>query len=97
MPNSRYNRGRAAEYKVKAALLSDEPNSWIVRAAGSKGEADLVVIDNGTCLLVQVKSGKTKIGRTELSAFRRLVKRLNVQGAVAHVRPREEIDWIWIN
>jgi Holliday junction resolvase len=50
---ARYHLGRRGEWKVKRMLQRD--GYYVVRAAGSKGVADLVAIKNGQAFLVQVK------------------------------------------
>lgn len=46
------------ERKIRMSL---EKNGWIViRAGASLGEADLIAIRNGKCLLFQIKSTKKK-------------------------------------
>jgi len=51
-------RGYRAERTIRLLL---EENGWkVVRAGGSLGEADLVCIRGGGCILLQVKSTKKK-------------------------------------
>lgn len=51
-------KGYRAERKIK---LLFEKNGWIVvRAGASLGEADLICMKNGTCLMLQIKSSKKK-------------------------------------
>jgi len=50
---SNYSRGRAAEYRAKVAL--ERAGYCVVRAAGSKGPADLVAFDNVSIRLISVK------------------------------------------
>lgn len=61
MPNTKYTKGRRAEWKVRDELLKD---GWdvVIRAAGSKGPADLVGLSvaTGAYIPVQVKTGPTK-------------------------------------
>jgi Holliday junction resolvase len=48
-----YTAGRAFEYQVRDDLEAD--GYQVIRAAGSKGAADLIAIKPGQILLVQVK------------------------------------------
>lgn len=48
-----YRLGVALEYRVKAILETD--GYWVIRAASSKGIADLVALKTGQTLLVQCK------------------------------------------
>jgi len=51
-------KGYRVERKVRLLL---EKNGWkIVRAGASLGEADLICIKNGKCMLLQIKSTKKK-------------------------------------
>ncbi|RLI97733.1 MAG: hypothetical protein DRP00_03610 [Candidatus Aenigmatarchaeota archaeon] len=49
-------------YRVERKIRSIFENfGWkVIRAGGSLGEADLVCLKKGECILVQVKSSKTK-------------------------------------
>jgi hypothetical protein len=51
---------KAKGYKVERKIrLEFEKRGWlVVRAGASLGEADLICLKNGKCLLVQVKSTK---------------------------------------
>jgi len=50
---SNYRRGRAGEYRAKAAL--ERAGFCVIRAAGSKGPADLVAFDGVSIRLISVK------------------------------------------
>jgi Holliday junction resolvase len=50
---TRYHLGRRGEWKVKQMLQKE--GYYVVRAAASKGVADLVAIKNGQAFFVQVK------------------------------------------
>lgn len=55
---SQKRKGYRVERKIRLLL---EGNGWkVVRAGGSLGEADLVCIRKGKCMLLQVKSTKSK-------------------------------------
>jgi Holliday junction resolvase len=52
-------RGYRVERKVRQIF---ESNGWkVIRAGASLGEADLVCLKRGKCILIQVKSTKKKI------------------------------------
>jgi Holliday junction resolvase len=52
-------KGYRVERKVRLLL---EKNGWkVVRAGASLGEADLICIKNGKCMLLQIKSTKKKM------------------------------------
>jgi Holliday junction resolvase len=68
MTNKKYNAGRKFEYRTKYYL--EDKGFFVVRSAGSKGEADLVAIrPYGLCsevLLVQCKYGLGHISNAEI-------------------------------
>jgi hypothetical protein len=52
-------KGYRVERKIRILL---ENNGWkIVRAGASLGEADLVCLKDGKCILLQIKSTKKKV------------------------------------
>jgi hypothetical protein len=52
-------KGYRVERKIRILL---ESNGWkIVRAGASLGEADLVCLKDGRCILLQIKSTKKKV------------------------------------
>lgn len=52
-------KGYMVERKIRKIF---ESKGWrVVRAGGSLGEADLICIKNGKCILLQVKSSKSKL------------------------------------
>lgn len=52
-------KGYIIERKIRKIF---EDNGWrVVRAGGSLGEADLVCIKNGKCILLQVKSSRNRL------------------------------------
>lgn len=70
---SNYNRGRELEYRVKDFLTDN--GYWCIRAASSKGIADLVAMKAGETLMVSCKT-KTLPGpaeRVELVRVARMV------------------------
>jgi Holliday junction resolvase len=74
--NKRYIAGRRAEYEARDLLISE---GWpvVVRAAGSKGPADLVAVNVGAAgsprvLFVSVKKGAGRATKAEREALRML-------------------------
>jgi len=55
MTNKNYEAGRAAENYIKGRLRE---RGVVVRAAGSKGDIDLVFFHGGHAWAIQVKGGK---------------------------------------
>lgn len=52
-------KGYRVERKIR---LLFEKNKWkVVRAGASLGEADLICIKNGKCILLQIKSTRKKV------------------------------------
>ena len=65
MPNSRYDRGRAYEYKVMRKLR--EEGFYAIRSAGSHGYFDIIgikppqsTVEKGQIRVIQCKTGKSK-------------------------------------
>jgi len=52
--SSNYRRGRRLEYLARTALVAE--GYTVVRAAGSKGPADLVAMNANQVRLIQIKS-----------------------------------------
>jgi len=70
LPNPNYERGRAAEYRVRRQLESE---GWLcVRAAGSKGPVDIVAFRDGRVRCIQVKTGTATVSPAERDALLRL-------------------------
>jgi len=78
-PVTAYERGRRAEYRVRYVLQSQ--GYLVVRSAGSKTPVDLVAINPSTreILLIQVKSGRSKLTPEEREALRGLAGNYTVK------------------
>jgi Holliday junction resolvase len=77
---TQYTRGANFERKVKKYL--EDLDYYVVRSAGSKGQADLVAIKRGETLLIQCKiSGN--ISPIEYKKFLNLGKTLGVSTILA--------------
>jgi hypothetical protein len=86
-----YDRGRAHEYRTRDLLLAD--GYEVVRAAGSKGPADLMAFKPGQTLAVNVK--RDRLSATEWDAFYRLCLRLGWVPLLALPGPRGTPVQLW--
>jgi len=68
-----YFAGRRAEYR--SIELLEKAGFICIRAAGSKGPADVVAIGNGPPLLVQVKRGKRGLSPLEREKLTEIARR----------------------
>ncbi len=85
MPNRSYEKGRRAEYRVKAYL--ENLGYWVTRSAGSHG-VDLVAIRKGwVTLLVSVKAGKARETLKEREALKEVRERTGAVVRLARVDP----------
>jgi len=88
---TQYTRGRAFEYRCKRAL--EEQGFWVMRAAQSKGIADLVAVQNGYAVLVQCKLGKGGMPPGEWNQFVSACRILHVPPVIALGVPRQPVKW----
>ena len=86
MPNRRYNKGRAKEYRAMEILRKDGFHA--IRSAGSHGAVDVIAAKSGKILLIQVKSGKARIKKDELKELVKWAEAFNGEGQVWHFRGR---------
>jgi len=70
-----YFAGRRAEYR--SIELLDKAGFICVRAAGSKGPADIVAIGKGPPVLVQVKRGKRGVSTAEREKLTEIARSYN--------------------
>jgi Holliday junction resolvase len=64
MSNKKYEKGRRFEYEIATYLR--RRGYFVVRAAGSKGPADLVGVKKGNIpVLIQCKAQTAKVGKDE--------------------------------
>lgn len=82
-------RGASFERQVKADL--EGHGYFVARAAGSRGCADLLAVDNGVALLVQAKIGGA--GRMPPAEWNELRETAEHHGAIAVIahRPRRGV------
>lgn len=88
---SNYDRGRALEYRARDALRSD--GYLVVRAAGSKGPADLLAFKPGQTLAVNCKLAA--LPAAEWDAFWHLCCELGWTPLLATPGPRGRPLLLW--
>lgn len=78
-----YEKGRRAEWRVRSVL--EEDGYVVVRSAASKGPIDLVAIhpEKREILLIQVKSGRSRLSREERERLASLAGTYTVKPIVA--------------
>lgn len=89
--SSKYRRGRDFEYRTKKKL--EDAGFLVVRAAGSKGPADLVAFKEGELLFVQCKIGDWH----EVKAWNELIELAESVGAkpiFAQGKNRKTMFWV---
>ena len=69
---TRYTRGRDFEHRISRRL--EQAGYAVIRAASSKGAADLVAIGHGHTLLVQCKLAGSSLPPAEWNALYRLAR-----------------------
>jgi Holliday junction resolvase len=90
MAGTRYERGRAKEYRAMELLKRE---GWIVsRSAASHGAVDVFAAKGGRILLVQVKSGKARVKREEMEELVRWGKESNGDAEVWHFKGRGHLE-----
>ncbi len=89
MVTTPYTRGRAKEYKVMEILRKD---GWFCsRSAMSHGPVDIFAGKDGKTLLIQVKSGKTRIKRREKEELISWAKAFGAEAEIWYIRKRGKI------
>lgn len=85
-----YYRGRAKEYKVMSILRSE---GWVCsRSAMSHGPVDVFAAKGGEILVIQVKSGKARIGREESVIFVQWAKAFGAVGELWQFKGRKGLE-----
>ena len=84
-----YRNGRAYEYLIRDALEADGYSC--IRAAGSKGKADLVCLKLGEVLLVQVKRTNPQLSPTDRADLLELARITGGRAIVAHKPSRKPV------
>jgi len=84
MASTRYERGRAKEYRAMS-ILRDA--GWLVsRSAASHGAVDVFAAKDGRILFVQVKSGRARLKKEELQELLEWGKQANGDAEVWHFK-----------
>lgn len=90
MVGTRYERGRAKEYRAMQLLKAE---GWVVsRSAASHGAVDVFAARGGRLLLVQVKSGKARVKKEEMEELVRWGKESNGDAEVWHFKGRGHLE-----
>lgn len=87
-----YRRGEAVAYKCRDRLL--DAGWWVIKAAGSKGVADLVALKYGTApVLIQVKNKPGPLPPNERAELFQVALSLGATPIHAHPAGRGVICW----
>jgi Holliday junction resolvase len=86
MPNARYRRGRAYEYRT--VKLLEHVGYTACRTAGSHGCYDVMAINHTHIRLIQVKCGDNGASPAEREAFKLLPAPPNATKELWHFRKR---------
>lgn len=87
---NRYARGREREYRTMNILKHE---GWLVaRSAASHGAVDVFAAKEGKLLLVQVKSGKSRVKKEELEKLVNWGKNSNGDAEVWHFRGGRKME-----
>lgn len=90
MPSTRYQIGRAKEYRAMAILKKE---GWKVsRSAASHGAVDVFAARGGKMLLVQVKSGRARVKKEELEELIDWGRNSNGDAEVWYFKKRGELE-----
>ena len=85
-----YQRGRSKEYKVMSILRSE---GWVCsRSAMSHGPVDVFAAKDGIVLVIQVKSGKSRMGRKESNIFVQWAEAFGAVGEVWQFKGRRGVE-----
>jgi Holliday junction resolvase len=84
-----YTRGRNREYQTMNALRRD---GWVCsRSAMSHGPVDVFAAKSGKILLVQVKSGSSRMKESELQLFVAWAEHFNASAEVWYYKKRGKL------
>ena len=90
MVGTRYERGRAKEYRTMAILKKD--GFKVSRSAASHGAVDVFAAKDGRMLLIQVKSGRARVKKEELEELIDWGKNSGGDAEVWHFKGRGEVE-----
>jgi Holliday junction resolvase len=88
-----YKLGRSLEYAVASAFR--KVGYWTIRAAQSRGEADIVAIRKGEVMLIQCKRGGS-ISSDEWNCLYLLALNLGANAIVADRRTGRGINYVLV-
>ena len=86
-----YTTGRSLEYKVRDNLEAD--GYACIRAAGSKGQADIIALKPGEVLLVQVKARNPQLTPADRKTLLELARITGAVPIVAWKPTRKPIEY----
>jgi Holliday junction resolvase len=85
-----YTKGRSREYQAMHKLRSD---GWVCsRSAMSHGPIDVFAAKDGNILLIQVKSGSSRIKKIELQKFRVWAEHFNASAEIWYYKKRGKLQ-----
>jgi len=87
---TRYERGRAKEYRTMAILKKD--GFKVSRSAASHGAVDVFAAKGGRMLLIQVKSGRARVKKEELEELIDWGRNSNGDAEVWHFKGRGVVE-----
>ena len=90
MVGTRYERGRAKEYRTMAILKKD--GFKVSRSAASHGAVDVFAAKDGRLLLIQVKSGRARVKKEELEELVDWGRSSNGDAEVWHFKGRGKVE-----
>ncbi len=85
-----YTRGRSREYQVMHRLRRE---GWVCsRSAMSHGPVDVFAARAGSILLIQVKSGSSRMKKLELEIFKRWAEEFDARAEVWSYKKRGKLE-----
>ena len=90
MVMSRYEKGRAREYR--AMIILRDQGWYVARSAASHGPVDLFAAKKGRILLIQVKSGSARVRRGDLEQLIEWGRNFDCDVEVWHFKGRGVIQ-----
>jgi len=87
MVSTAYTRGRSREYKVLQTLRKE---GWLCsRSAASHGPVDVFAGRNGQTLLIQVKSGKSRVSELDRRVLKDWAEAYRGRAEIWHFQKRK--------
>jgi Holliday junction resolvase len=95
MVSTAYTRGRSREYKVLQTLRKE---GWVCsRSAASHGPVDIFAGKDGHTLLIQVKSGKSRMSQLDMKILRDWAEAYRGRAEVWHFDKRKGLRKILVH